>query len=586
MSDPLDFRMLQALTGHILRHRQAAYMAVTAAQTLMLIGLWSAYPYEILLAWFFSMQAVAMPHFIISQRYVGKELTAAQIGYIKTVFILYSLISSTLWGSLTWLLTDTWDIHAFIILLPMLGIFAGAINLAAILPIYFCLVIPILLQSLAVLLFTEAANPLLAGLFCIYYAGMIKFAVELNKMLVHTHTMQFELESANSELVIQKQAAEKANLDKSRFLASASHDLRQPLYAMDLFLGSLAKEGGAENRTYLLSRLRSALDSMQEMFSSLLDMSRFDAGVIKATRINFFSDQLLQPLKSKFDDECNRKGIRLVVRPGGCWLYSDPILIRRVLENYLSNAVKYTDSGGILVAERRRGDTVRLEVWDTGRGIREEELDSIFDAFHQLDNPERDRRKGVGLGLSIVEQIASLLKTPVSVHSRFGRGSVFSIEVPTGRAEQEPPLTHGEEPPLVSEELFADVRVWIVDDDVDILEGLQLQLETWGCITRTFESPDQVQAFMSGEGMAPDLLISDLRLRDHRSGIEVIDTVCGQGQRTVPSILITGDTGPAELQTISKAGIPLLHKPITEERLQQTMVSLLQSAKDIPARSQ
>ncbi|MEG7524082.1 MAG: hybrid sensor histidine kinase/response regulator [Chromatiales bacterium] len=582
MSDHPDSRMLQALTGHILRHRKTSYIAITAAQTLMLVGLWSAYSHFILLLWFFSMQAVALPHFIISQRYAGRELTPGQIGYIKVVFIVYTLISSALWGSLTWLLTGTWDIHAFIVLMPMLGIFAGAINLAAILPIYFCLVTPILLQSLAVFLFTEAANPLLAGLFAIYYAGMIKFAIELHKMLVHTYSLQFELESANGELVVQKKTAEKANIDKSRFLAAASHDLRQPLYAMELFLGGLSQDRGRDNRVYLLSRLRNALDSMQEMFSALLDMSRFDAGVIAPAKANVFANHLLQPLRMKFDDECIRKGIRLIIRPCNHWIYSDPILIQRVLENYISNAVKYTDSGGILVACRRRGEGFRFEVWDTGRGIGEDEVDSIFDAFHQLDNPERDRRKGVGLGLSIVEQIASLLEIPVGVRSRYGKGSVFSIDVPQGGAEQVL-LAEPEDYTPVDDDVFVDLVVWVVDDDVDILEGLQLQLETWGCITRTFESPEQVQALMAEACDPPDLLISDLRLRDHRNGFEVIEIVRNRSKKAVSAILITGDTGQAELQEISKAGIPLLHKPVTAERLRQTIANVMKSIKYVSA---
>ncbi|RLJ19026.1 hypothetical protein DJ031_10045 [bacterium endosymbiont of Escarpia laminata] len=582
MSDHPDSRMLQALTGHILRHRKTSYIAITAAQTLMLIGLWSAYSHFILLLWFFSMQAVALPHFIISQRYAGRELTPGQIGYIKIVFIVYSLISSTLWGSLTWLLTGNWDIHAFIVLMPMLGIFAGAINLAAILPIYFCLVTPILVQSLAVFLFTEAANPLLAGLFAIYYAGMIKFSMELHKMLVHTYSLQFELESANGELVVQKKTAEKANIDKSRFLAAASHDLRQPLYAMELFLGGLAQERGRDNRVYLLSRLRNALDSMQEMFSSLLDMSRFDAGVISPMKKNIFANQLLQSLKYKFDDECNRKGIRLIVRPSNHWVYSDPILIQRVLENFISNAVKYTDTGGVLVACRRHGEGFRFEVWDTGKGIRQEEMNSIFDAFHQLDNPERDRRKGVGLGLSIVDQIAGLLDTPVCVRSQHGKGSVFCIDLPKGKAEAES-LVELDDQTLVDDEFFVDLVVWVVDDDVDILEGLQLQLETWGCITRTFETIEQIQAVMAEHYDSPDLLISDLRLRNHKSGIEVIEIVQQHSKKAVSAILITGDTGRRELQKISQTGVPLLHKPVTAEKLRLTMANLLKSVKDVSA---
>ena len=223
---------------------------------------------------------------------------------------------------------------------------------------------------------------------------------------------------------------------------------------------------------------------------------------------------------------------------------------------------------------RRRGEHFRFEVWDTGRGIREEEIDTIFDAFHQLDNPERDRRKGVGLGLSIVDQIANLLQTPTSVHSRHGKGSLFSIEVPAGQAEPQP--QEPDRPERVDGELFVDLAVWIVDDDVDILEGLQLQLESWGCITRTFETPEQVQTLMAKGAELPDLLISDLRLRDHRSGIEVIDMMGD----TVSTILITGDTGPMELQEISRAGIPLLHKPVTQERLQLTMANLLKSTEE------
>ncbi len=542
----------------------------------MLVGLWDAISHNILLTWYLAMQVIAIPHLIICLRYAGKELTADQVSYIKMVFIVYSLASSTQWGSLTWLLSDSWDIHTFIILLPLMGIFAGAINLAAILPIYFCLVTPILVQSLSVLLFTDAANPLIAGLFGIYYAGMIKFAIELNKMLVRTYSMQFELETANSELVLQKQAAEKANTDKSRFLAAASHDLRQPLYAMELFLGGLSHNHGVDEdkRAYLLSRLRYAMDSMRKMFSALLDMSRFDAGVITPDRRNISVHMLLHMLELKFDDEFNRKGLRLIVRPTDQWCYSDPVLIQRVLENYMSNALKYTDSGGVLVACRRRGDNLSLEVWDTGRGIKQEEIATIFDAFQQLDNPERDRKKGVGLGLSIVDQIANLLDMPVSVRSSYGRGSVFSIMVPRGDGEQSVP------PELdsniqVNSEIFIDLKVWIVDDDVDILEGLQLQLETMGCVTRTFENLEQVKTSMEQNSGLPDLLICDLRLRDHRSGIEVIEVVRAESSGEIPAIIITGDTGPAELQMIDRTGIPLLNKPVTAEKLQQTIAQVL-----------
>jgi signal transduction histidine kinase len=566
--------MLEALMGHILRHRQTSYIAITAAQIFVVLGLWESYSHTVLLGWLFAMQAMALPHFLTCRRYAGKQLTREQVRFLKTFFVVYALFSSSLWGALGWLLDATWDISAFFILMPMLGIFAGAINLAAILPVYFSLVTPILLQSMAVLLFTDAANLVLAGFFTIYYLGMINFSLELNKMLIRTYRLQFDLESANRDLVVQKRAAEKANKEKSRFLAAASHDLRQPLYAMELFLGGLAQDYDDSRKEYLLSRLRSALDSMQRMFSSLLDMSRFDAGIIKPVKKNFSADSLLTMLKLKFEDEALKKGLQMSVRMNGHWVFSDPILIQRVLENFMANAIKFTDEGWILATCRRRGRALRFEVWDTGKGMEEAEIEGIFDAFHQLENPERDRRKGVGLGLSIVDQIANLLEAPVRVRSHEGRGSVFSIEVPPGEVEQEAPAASAAST-AVDPQVFVDLAVWVIDDDPDILEGLQLQLESWGCISRTFETPEQVLALLERDADAPELLISDLRLRNHRSGVEVIEMVADHYGRFIPSVIITGDTGPVELRQLSRTGISLLHKPVTEDKLQSRMAELL-----------
>jgi len=574
MTKQMDFRMLLAQMDHILKHSKTTYIAVTVAELLILAGLWSANSHIILLIWLGGMQLVGISHVMVCSKCMDKELAEKPAHRLRMFLIYNALVTGLLWGSLAWLAGGAWDIHTFFILLPIMGIFAGAMNKASILPVYFALVIPILVQSLAVLLLTDAANLVLAGFFAIYYAGMIRFSIELHKMLKHNYSLQFELETTNAELLIQKQVAEKANIDKSRFLASASHDLRQPLYAMELFLGGLVEDHDDSKKAYLLSRLRSALGDMQSMFSSLLDMSRFDAGVITPVKKNFSENWLLQSVHNKFEGECRNKGLRLRARPCNRWAFSDPILIQRVLENFVSNAIKYTDSGGVLVVCRKRGDCLRFEVWDTGRGIRAEDIEHVFDAFHQLDNPERDRRKGVGLGLSIVEQISKLLKAPVSVRSTFGKGSVFTIEVPVGEAVQEPALETGEYLP-VDMEAFVDLEVWIVDDDIDILEGLELQLETWGCITRTFESPDQLRDAMDKLDAAPGLLLSDLRLRNHKNGIEVIEMVRAYWKQAIPSIIITGDTGPEQLKETSSTGCPVLHKPAKAEELKRAITEVL-----------
>ena len=571
-----QMRMERALLGHILRHGPTTYVAISAAQLLVLLGLWAVYPHWILLAWCGAMQGVVLSHLLICRKYGRQTLAPAHVHKLRRFFIANALINSALWGALTWLLDGRWDIHAFFILLPILGIFAGAMNLAAVLPVYFALVTPIVVQSLLALLVSDAANPILAGFFLIYYAGMIKFSIDLHKMLADNYRLQLELEETNSELLVQKQAAEKANVDKSRFLAAASHDLRQPLYAMELFLGPLAKEEDGARRGYLLARLRSALDSMQQMFSALLDMSRFDAGVITPQRSHFSAAALLETLKIKFEASCRKKGLRFSVHARQAWLYSDPILIQRVLENYLANAIKYSDEGGVLLACRRRGGAYRFEVWDTGRGIRPEDIATIFDAFHQLDNPERDRRKGVGLGLSIVHHIANLLGVPIAVRSRLGKGSVFSIDVPRGEARPLDSLRAGGGEPEVPA-AFVDRLVWIVDDDEDIREGLQFQLESWGCLTRVFDGLAEVVAQLEGSAERPQLLISDLRLRDQANGLVVVKAVRARCGESLPAIIITGDTGPEVLRETDRTGLPVLHKPVTEPVLRQTLTEALKS---------
>ena len=579
-SDPLPasgrLRMEQALLGHILRHGPTTYVAISAAQLLVLFGLWSVYPHWILLAWCGAMQVVVFSHLLVCRKYGRQTLAPAHGRNLRRFFIANALINSSLWGALTWLLDGHWDVHAFFILLPVLGIFAGAMNLAAVLPVYFALVTPIVVQSLLVLLFSDAANPVLAGFFLIYYAGMIKFSIDLHKMLADNYRLQLELEETNSELLVQKQAAEKANIDKSRFLAAASHDLRQPLYAMELFLGALAKERDNAQRGYLLARLRSALDSMQQMFSALLDMSRFDAGVITPQPSHFSAAALLATLKLKFEAPSRKKGLTLRVHSRDVWLHSDPILIQRVLENYLANAIKYCDRGGVLLACRRRGRGYRFEVWDTGRGIRAADIETIFDAFHQLDNPERDRRKGVGLGLSIVHHIATLLDVPIAVRSRLDKGSVFSIDVPVGEAQPRGSLRAGSVE-IETPAAFVDRVVWIVDDDEDIREGLQFQLESWGCVTRVFDGLEEVVAQLERAAERPQLLISDLRLRDEANGLVVVQAVRARCGETLPAIIITGDTGPRVLRETDRTGLPVLHKPVTEAVLRQAMAEALRS---------
>ena len=236
------------------------------------------------------------------------------------------------------------------------------------------------------------------------------------------------LEAAKSE-------AERANVGKSRFLAAASHDLRQPLQTISLLQGMLEKRVHDEATRRLVHRLDETVRTMSSLLDKLLDINQLEAGIVRPAIVDFPINRLLEEMRTEFTYHTETNGLGWRVVPSGLTVRSDPRLLEQIIRNLLSNAVKYTAGGRLLLGCRRRADMLRIEVWDTGAGIPELELQAIFEEFHQLDNPARERSKGLGLGLAIVQRLSDLLGHKIDVRSRLGTGSVFSIEVPLGRAE-------------------------------------------------------------------------------------------------------------------------------------------------------
>jgi len=571
----LDVRLLREQFNLILHHALNSYLSTSTVQLLIVIGLWSEYPHSQLLLWFSLIQLTNIVRYFVCRFYSGKalqyELRIHELKMLGNTLSALLFVTGLLWGSLAWLLPEQWSLYSFIIMLPVMGISAAAVHLSAVLRIYFVMQFPIVIQVVGSLAAVHIATPVLALIYLIYYAGVFAVAVATHRMIRRTFQLQFELEDVNSELVVQKQAAEYANVSKSRFLAAASHDLRQPLHAMEFFLGGMAEDVGEEKRRYLGLRLKKSLEGMQEMFSTLLDMSRFDAGVITPEKQVVPAKLLFEIMRLKFEEECKSKGLEFRMHPCSHYVEIDLTLIERLLSNYVSNAVKYTNQGGILLGCRRRGESLRIEVWDTGRGIPVEDMKSIYEEFNQLDNPERDRSRGVGLGLSIVEQISQLLDMPVAVRSRVEKGSVFSVDVPIGNEEEQKFAVVDKRSSEVGRH-FEDISIWLIDDDSDILDAMEALLESWGCIVRSFNSPEQVQVGIDDNNRHPDIIISDVRLNNHMNGIEVIHMIRDSLLKQVSAILMTGDTSPDHLQMVAESGHPVLHKPVSSEQLQETML--------------
>ncbi len=357
---------------------------------------------------------------------------------------------------------------------------------------------------------------------------------------------------------------ERANLAKSRFLAAASHDLRQPLQAASWFLAAIEREKGAV-RADLLTSLRQCLDSTEDLLSSLLDISRLDAGVVRPEISSFAAADLLEAVELDFAAAASEQGVELRVVACSAFLRSDAILLRRIVENLVANALHYTQQGKVLLGARRRGNELAIEVWDSGVGIAPDKQELIFEEFYQIDNPERDRTKGLGLGLSIVRRLARLLGHEVAVRSRPGQGSVFSVTVPQS---QEAAVRH--DIPVAAVELSACVVAVLEDDEIQAA-GLEALLGSYGCTVVAGASAAQVGERLSRRELAPNVILADYRLRDGRTGVEETERLCQTLQKRPPAVLLTGDTEPARLSEVRASGLPVLHKPISADALLQAL---------------
>jgi len=386
---------------------------------------------------------------------------------------------------------------------------------------------------------------------------------ELGALAANVNRMSEELGRLYREL-------EEANLAKSRFLAAASHDLRQPLHALNLFLTQLRTEKDQAEKSRVIARIDTAVAGMNELFNALLDISRLDAGVLAPSISDFPIDQLLKRIEMTFTAAAREKDLRLRVVSNGAWVRSDVILLERILLNLVSNAVRYTPAGGIVVGCRRRGGLLRIEVCDSGIGIPEDQQRNIFGEFHQLSTADQDRRGGLGLGLAIVDRLCRLLDHPIGLTSSLGKGSRFVISVPMAA-----PLEAAEHLPQPALDQAVGKSVVVIDDDALVLDGMRGVLKSWGCSVLTATSEETALAVLSERGRPPDIIISDYRLRDGRTGIDVIDRIRRTFCAPIPAFLISGDTAPERLREASASGYYLLHKPVLPITLRAVVSQLL-----------
>ena len=367
---------------------------------------------------------------------------------------------------------------------------------------------------------------------------------------------------------------ELANLAKSRFLAAASHDLRQPLHALNLFLDQRRSETDQVERSRLDAQIDTAVAAMNELFNSLLDISKLDAGVLAPSISEFPVDHLLKRIETTFVATARENDLRLRVVSNRAWVRSDFILLERILLNLVSNAVRYTERGGVVIGCRHRNGRLRIDVCDSGIGIPEDQRRNIFSEFYQLDSGEKDRRGGLGLGLAIVDRLCGLLDHPIELTSSVGRGSRFSVLVPSA------PAVTAQAPLDVPRALVDSEHgklVMVIDDNELVRDGTRGLLKSWGCLVVTAESEDAAMAKLADHVGRPDLIISDYHLAQGKAGFELIDRLRRACGAQIPAFLISGDTAPERLREARASGYYLLHKPVLPITLRSVVSQLLKN---------
>lgn len=563
---------------------------VSWATTLMVLALAAVMsrhlPPQALLAWVGLYALLSMPRLGLALWVRRRRRSAQELRRRLPLLALGLMLAASSWSVLPFLTPPDNTTALVIQLLFAGGLVAGGtqtmIGTPRIMFVNTLLLIgPYLLRMLGSGV-TEHVYIAFVGAF--YYVAILHFGRRSFALLreaialrVHNQRLVEDLILARQQAETARDAAEQATESKNRFLAAASHDIRQPMHAALLLLGALRRADGTL-APEVLPRLQAAMGTARQMLDTLLDVSLLDAGAVRRSDSTFLAAALGQQLVEVYDPVAARKGVALGLRcPPDLWLHTDPALVQRVLVNLVGNAVKFTARGAVLVSFRRRGRDCLVQVWDTGAGIPAAQQAAIFDEFTQLDNPQRDRTRGTGLGLTIVRRLGRLLDTEVTLRSRPGHGSVFGFLVPLA----DPPEGAGavdaaEAAADTAAARLAPARILVIDDDALVCESLGVLLAGWGHEVCMAASVDAARRVLR-QGPPPAMVLVDHRLPGGLTAADAIQALRDALGTPPPVIVITGDTHPQRIREAQALGYPVLFKPVPAQQLRQVIAEALRA---------
>ncbi|WP_354339201.1 ATP-binding response regulator [Variovorax paradoxus] len=567
-------RVLREQVAAVHANAPAAYLADFLTAQSLGIGLFVAtWRWQVLL-WMALHLALTLRR--AYRRYQRSPDAAAHPEYWARFNARNVLLRSCVWGLAPWLCVPpgrNLGLWVMVIVMMMGGCAGGALSLAVLKRNIPRFIVPSMASLTLALAWRGDSTHLFLATGCLLYmCVMIMFALQHHRLLTAALTMRFEKEALAEQLSHQIAATQRVSEEKTRFLAAASHDLRQPLHAIALFGAVIEKKlKGTEEWNHAV-RLMDAVGTLGDSLDILLDISRLDAGEVAPQIRPVELNPLFLALNNVFVAQAADRDLQLRLRATPCWVLSDPQLLQRLLSNLVDNALKYTTRGGVVVAARARGPLVWIDVCDTGIGIADEHLGRIFDEFYQIGNPGRDRAQGLGIGLSIVQRLSRLLAHPLQVRSRLHHGSRFRLVLPAVTASGVVPLAAcpGAALPLPQ-------RVLLIDDEAAIRQAVTGLLQAHGVTIDAVASEAEAEAVLvqAAHGSTPvEVLLCDVRLADGADGLAAAQRLSARFSPGLQVLLITGETAPQRQRQMLDSGLQVLLKPVAADRLLQALASL------------
>lgn len=561
------------------QHSPFLLFGVVLAATVVTAFFWDRAAHATLLAWLGANLLLVLGRAVVVREYRRRRPRGRAVVRWGVLFALASTVSGMIWGSIPVLLHPAAGPDLFVVAIVLTGMVAGSlVPLSSFLPAYFGYALFALGPLAFVLLRAPAAGAVFVGyLVLVFLAVNLGYAFVVQRTLAESIRLRFENLDLLRDLERQRAIAERASADKSRFLAASSHDLRQPLHAMDLYLGALAGLLDRDEQRALLDKVRRASGVLSGLLASLMDVSRLDAGDVRVERRPTDIAALLEAIAAEHRAQALEAGITITVESVAAYADTDPVMLARILRNLVTNACRHSGARRITLEARADGAGVAVCVCDDGRGIPEAEQQRVFSEFFQLGNPERDRTKGLGLGLAIVRRLADLLRHGLRLESRPGEGCRFCLSLPRSRAPRPTP-----EPDAGPEDSGADelagLFVILVDDEAAVRDAMRILLKQWGCELLVADGVESLRRSLRAlDYPRPDIVLADYRLRGGTTGLDVLDAVEAHFGAAVPAVIISGDTDAAVRRHAQRRGAPLLHKPVDAQTLHATLARVAAS---------